>query len=290
MAKKKVTKKKTTRTTRRKTAGSSARGKTRTVKKAATKKKTTKKKTTKKKTAKKTAAKRAPTKKKTQTRKKTAAATKVSTRKTTTKKKTTSKKAPSKSTAAKRPAAGKRKAAQPGPKPDADGYVVINGRRVRMMSAAMAAPVNRKTSARSAPSAMAETKEVKSKPIKSKLTRKQLDQYRDLLVTKRSQLIGDLSALEEQALQSGGSNASHMPIHMADIGTDTYDQDFMLGLAETERRGLREIDEALRRIEDGTYGICQLTGKPIPKARLNAKPWAKYTVEAARMVESGLGG
>jgi RNA polymerase-binding transcription factor DksA len=284
MAKKKVTKKKTTRTTRRKTAGSSARGKARTVKKAATKKKTTKKKP-----AKKTAAKRSTTKKKPQTRKKTAASKKVSTRKTTTMKKTTSKKAPSKS-AAKRPAAGKRKAAQPGPKPDADGYVVINGRRVRMLSAALAAPTNRKTSARSAPSAAAVAKEVKSKPIKSKLNRKQLDQYRDLLITKRSQLIGDLSALEEQALQSGGGNASHMPIHMADIGTDTYDQDFMLGLAETERRGLREIDEALRRIEDGTYGICQLTGKPIPKARLNAKPWAKYTVEAALMIESGLGG
>ncbi len=80
-----------------------------------------------------------------------------------------------------------------------------------------------------------------------------------------------------------------MPIHMADIGTDTYDQDFILGLAETERQGLREIDEALQRIESRTFGICQMTGKPIPKARLNAKPWAKYTIEAAREVERGLG-
>jgi RNA polymerase-binding transcription factor DksA len=72
---------------------------------------------------------------------------------------------------------------------------------------------------------------------------------------------------------------------MADIGSDTYDQDFMLGLAESERRRIREIDEALQRIEDKTYGVCQMTGKQIPKARLNAKPWARYTVEAARLIE-----
>jgi RNA polymerase-binding transcription factor DksA len=62
----------------------------------------------------------------------------------------------------------------------------------------------------------------------------------------------------------------------------------MLSLAEAERRGLREIDEALQRIEERTYGICQMTGKPIPKARLKAKPWAKYTIEAAREIERGL--
>ncbi len=79
-----------------------------------------------------------------------------------------------------------------------------------------------------------------------------------------------------------------MPIHMADVGTDTFDQDFMLGLAEAERRRLREIDVALKRIEDRTYGVCELTGKTIPKARLDAKPWARYTIESAREVERGL--
>ena len=60
-------------------------------------------------------------------------------------------------------------------------------------------------------------------------------------------------------------------------------------LAEAERRRLREIDAALARIEDRTYGVCQMTDKPIPKARLNAKPWARYTIEAAREIERGLG-
>ncbi|MEE8154213.1 MAG: TraR/DksA C4-type zinc finger protein [Phycisphaerales bacterium] len=126
-----------------------------------------------------------------------------------------------------------------------------------------------------------------SKPIKSRLSPKTLDGYRTLLLIKRAELVGDLSAMEAEALRSDGGNLSNVPIHMADIGTDTYDQDFMLGLAEKERGRLREIDEALRRIDDRTYGVCQMTGKAIPKARLAAKPWAKYTIEAAREVEAG---
>ncbi|MGI9015456.1 MAG: TraR/DksA family transcriptional regulator [Phycisphaerales bacterium] len=125
------------------------------------------------------------------------------------------------------------------------------------------------------------------KPIKTKLSAKDLDRFRDLLLIQRAEQLGDLNAMEAEALRSSGGNLSHMPIHMADVGTDTYEQDFMLSMAESERKLLREIDDALRRIEDKTYGVCQLTGKPIPKTRLNAKPWAKYTIEAARMVENG---
>ena len=127
------------------------------------------------------------------------------------------------------------------------------------------------------------------KPIKSRLSPKTLNEYQTLLLIKRAELVGDLSAMEAKALRSDGGNLSNVPIHMADIGSDTYDQDFMLGLAETERARLREIDEALRRIDDRTYGVCQMTGKAIPKARLAAKPWAKYTIEAAREVEAGWG-
>jgi RNA polymerase-binding protein DksA len=127
------------------------------------------------------------------------------------------------------------------------------------------------------------------KPTKTHLTRKQLNHYRTLLLIKRGELVGDLSSLEAEALKSSGGNLSHMPIHMADIGSDTYEQDFMLGLAETERSLLREIDAALQRIQDGTYGVCQMTGEPIPDARLEAKPWAMYTIEAARRLERGWG-
>ena len=70
---------------------------------------------------------------------------------------------------------------------------------------------------------------------------RELRHYRDLLVLKRAEIVGDLSSLETEALRSSGGDLSHMPIHMADIGSDTYEQDFMLGLAANERQRLREI-------------------------------------------------
>jgi DnaK suppressor protein len=171
-------------------------------------------------------------------------------------------------------------------KADAQGYVYVNGRRVRMISTKGAATV-RKTRAKPEAQAQSSTAAQVAKPVKSRLQKKDLDEFRSLLLSKRSQLVGDLNAHEDQALQASGGDLSHMPIHMADIGTDTYDQDFMLGLAAKDRELIREIDDALRRIDDGSYGVCQFSGKPIPKARLHAKPWAKHTVEAARQFEQG---
>jgi len=170
-------------------------------------------------------------------------------------------------------------------KADAQGYVFINGRRVRMISAKPSTSDNKKTNSRTVAKPAAEEPQ-RPKIGKTKLTRKQLNYYRKLLLEKRGELVGDLGTIEQEALHSV-SSGSHMPIHMADIGSDTYDQDFMLGLAENERKHLREIDEALMRIKDGTYGVCLMTGEQIPAARLEAKPWAKYTIEAARKIEGG---
>jgi RNA polymerase-binding protein DksA len=167
---------------------------------------------------------------------------------------------------------------------DSSGYVLVNGRRVRMIST-RGLPTPKRVKV------VVEKVEEKPEPqiaaIKTKLTKKELDEYRALLLTKRRQLARMLSGMEDEALRSNGGNLSNMPLHMADIGTDTFDQDFTLGMAETERQLLDEIDAALGRIENKTYGVCQLTGKPIPKARLEAKPWAKYTVEAAKLIERG---
>jgi len=168
--------------------------------------------------------------------------------------------------------------------------VIINGRRVRMMSVAVevvTTPVKRVRRTKSTPEPEPQNKTRKA--VKTKLGRKDLNHYRSLLLTKRAELVGDLSAMEAQALKANGGPSSHMPIHMADVGSDTFDQDFMLGMAENERQHLREIDAALKRIEDKIYGICQMTEKVIPKTRLNAKPWARYTIEAALQIERGLG-
>jgi RNA polymerase-binding transcription factor DksA len=163
-------------------------------------------------------------------------------------------------------------------------FMIINGRRVRAIST-KGITVAKKSKTAAAEVAVAPN-EQQIREIKTKLTKKELDEYRALLLVKRRQLFGMLSGMEDEALRSSGGNLSNMPVHMADMGSDVYDQDFTLGMAETERAILAEIDAALQRIEDKTFGVCQMTGKPISKARLDAKPWAKYTIEAERIAES----
>jgi RNA polymerase-binding transcription factor DksA len=124
---------------------------------------------------------------------------------------------------------------------------------------------------------------------KSPLTLEDLDRFRQLLVAKRRELLGDVTHMEDEALRRTRSDAagdlSMMPIHMADIGTDNYEQEFTIGLIAGERDVLKEIDSALQRITEGTYGICLATHKPISRARLNIKPWASYCVEYERANE-----
>jgi DnaK suppressor protein len=74
-------------------------------------------------------------------------------------------------------------------------------------------------------------------------------------------------------------------LHMADSGTDNFDRDFALSLLSSDQDAIYEIEEALKRIEKNTYGICELTGKHIPKARLEAIPWTRFTVEAQAQLE-----
>jgi len=111
-----------------------------------------------------------------------------------------------------------------------------------------------------------------------------------MLLAKRAELLGDVTNMENEALGKNRSDAagdlSQMPIHMADIGTDNYEQEFTLGLVASEREMLKEIDAALARIDDKTYGICLGTHKPISRARLLAKPWAQYCIEYTRSHES----
>ena len=149
-----------------------------------------------------------------------------------------------------------------------------------------------KASARSATTATAEAKATRKSPRKSRLSKTELADFRDRLLGKRRSLLGDMNGIEAEALhvnrKDGSGDLSSMPTHPADLGTDNYEQEFTLGLLESERQLLNEIDEALARIRKGTYGVCQGTGKPITKARLRARPWSKYGIEYARMIEKGL--
>ncbi|MBW8016532.1 MAG: hypothetical protein FVQ82_10115 [Planctomycetes bacterium] len=131
----------------------------------------------------------------------------------------------------------------------------------------------------------------KSKKRKSKLTAKELDHFKNILLNKRREIIGDVNLIENEALKKSRLDAagdlSSMPIHMADMGTDNFEQEFSLGLMDGERKLLYEINLALQRIFDGIYGLCVGTGKNISKARLEANPWAKYCIKYATMVEKG---
>ncbi len=109
--------------------------------------------------------------------------------------------------------------------------------------------------------------------------------YRDKLIAMRARLRGDVNTMADAALRRRRSEAngdlSSMPIHMADMGTDNFEQEFTLHLMQSEEGTLGQIENALERIEEGTYGECELCEVRIPKARLNALPYATTCVKCA---------
>ena len=111
---------------------------------------------------------------------------------------------------------------------------------------------------------------------KGHLTTVDIEHFKQLLLRKRQEIIGNVSEIGGEALKA------------SDAETDSYEQEFALELMDNERKLLRKIEDALERIEQKTYGTCEATGAPIPKARLEAKPWARYCVEYARKLEEGL--
>jgi RNA polymerase-binding transcription factor DksA len=105
--------------------------------------------------------------------------------------------------------------------------------------------------------------------------------YYNHLIELREQLLHQMNGLAKDSAQE-------MPgysLHMADSGTDNFDRDFALSLLSADQDAVYEIEEALKRIEKKTYGVCELTGKPIPRARLEAIPWTRFTVNAQAQLE-----
>lgn len=112
-----------------------------------------------------------------------------------------------------------------------------------------------------------------------------LDRYKQILLRKRAELVGDVAHMENEALQGSSGSLSHVPQHVAEQGSETYEQSLSLDLAQVDRNLIREIDDALKRIEAGTFGVCEITGKPISKERLDELPWTRHSIEAAREME-----
>jgi DnaK suppressor protein len=115
--------------------------------------------------------------------------------------------------------------------------------------------------------------------------------YKERLLDLRARVRGDVSALADAALNKTRSEAngdlSSMPIHMADIGSDAYEQEFTLSLMESDDDKLGMIEGALERIEDGTYGKCTECGARIPKTRLNAIPYTPLCIKCATEAQGG---
>jgi RNA polymerase-binding transcription factor DksA len=222
------------------------------------------KKTTKKATVKKTAKKKAVAKK---TVKKKAAVKKATAKKKVAKKKAVAKKTVKKKTVAKKKTTKK-------------ATVKKTAKKTIKKTAAPKKPA----SVKGVP--------VSRKRPKTILKKAELQRFRELLIEKLKEIVGNVNHIELESLKKSRMDASgdlsSMPIHMADVGSDNYEQEFALGLMDSERKIVMEIQAALKRIENNSYGICEGTFEPIPKPRLEGIPWTRYCVQYAEMLEKGL--
>ncbi len=125
--------------------------------------------------------------------------------------------------------------------------------------------------------------------MESKMKQEEYAQFKKLLLSLRERLVGKVDSMQGEALkrsrQDASGDLSNVPIHMADVGTDNYERDLMIELIQSGEESVRNIDHALEKIEEGTFGICELCAKKINKERLKAVPHAKLCIDCQREEE-----
>lgn len=123
------------------------------------------------------------------------------------------------------------------------------------------------------------------------MTKAELDGFRKELIRLKQRLHGDVSQLETEALRNSGGeasgNLSSVPLHLADLGSDSFEEDVTLGLIENADSTIEEINVALARMDQGSYGMCEECGKPIGRERLEALPWTRYCIRCAQRIQQG---
>ena len=117
------------------------------------------------------------------------------------------------------------------------------------------------------------------------MTTPDLTVYRERLLALRARLRGDMTQMEDNALNKDHSKTTSMPNHMAELGSDNFDQEVTLSLLGSENDALDQIEAAIERIEDGRFGQCEECGMKIPKPRLEAIPYAALCVNCASQLE-----
>ena len=122
-----------------------------------------------------------------------------------------------------------------------------------------------------------------------KLTKKQLGHFRTKLENEKNRVLEEMTDLQQGSLKTSISDASgensRYSYHLGDVASLSYGREFSMGLSERQQKYLEQIDEALERIQDGTYGICKVTGEPISIERLEEVPVAKYSVKGKEQLE-----
>src|SRR5947207_7963297 len=164
-------------------------------------------------------------------------------------------------------------------------------RKVRAKKARMVKAVRRTKPARRSPKSRRQITESPAVLLGLNHRERKLDPFirkqKEKLLQLRDAMVDSMAGVAQDTLRSRaeGSEASAFGMHQADAGSDAYDRDFALSLLSQEQDALYEIDQALKRIELGTYGTCEMSGKAIPHARLEAIPFARFTVECQSQLE-----
>jgi RNA polymerase-binding transcription factor DksA len=148
--------------------------------------------------------------------------------------------------------------------------------------------MTKKTRRQNKPHALATSAAILGRPVsrkrndgEPKKVKSEWQKYYARLLELREQLQRQMNGLAKESAQE----IPGYSLHMADSGTDNFDRDFALSLLSSDQDAMYEIEEALKRIEKKTYGVCELTGKPIPRKRLEAIPWTRFTVQAQAQLE-----
>jgi DnaK suppressor protein len=165
----------------------------------------------------------------------------------------------------------------------------------KKISAKKAAPRKASRPAKAAKKSKSSRERASAHPTETLLSRNHAErkltpfmrQQKEKLLQLRDAMVDSMAGVAQDTLRSRaeGSEASAFGMHQADAGSDAYDRDFALSLLSQEQDALYEIDQALKRIEMGTYGTCEMSGKQIPRARLEAIPFARFTVECQSQLE-----
>ena len=208
-------------------------------------------------------------------------------------KKTPAKKAPAKKAPAKNTHATKAPVKKTQAAPSAAKMAPAQPKApAKALKSTKAAPVKTGGAAVPATATVAPAKKVVlDKPFKTPFKKKELEQFRKLLLDLRDRVVDEITFLAGDNLSRNQRDTpgdiSSYSYHMADQGTDNFDREFALNLVSSEQDILYEIEEALQRVDMGTYGVCEISGQPIEKARLKALPHARHSVKAQQELERG---